>query len=481
MPLIGGAFLIGAKHWDYEKIKLETQVVTIITSIIVFCALFDRPEKPLVLFELVGNLKIMLKLDGLGSIFAGLVAFLWPFANMYAFEYMKHDKERKHIFFGFYIMTYGTTLGIAFSGNLLTMYLFYEVLTFVTMYLVLHPMTKKAIRATRQYLYYSLGGAVFGFFSIICLEFFGDTSQFVLGGVLDMKLVRDNVNMVLLMFVFAFCGFGVKAALFPFHGWLPKASVAPTPVTALLHAVAVVKSGAFAIIRIIYYSYGTKFLSGTWAQYVVMILAMATIVYGSTMAVKEIHIKRRLAYSTVSNLSYILLAATFMTPAGMTASVVHLMMHAFMKICGFFCIGAVMHQTGKNYMSEIEGMGRKMPIIFSCLTIAGIALAGIPPFAGFISKWNLVSAGLKLGTPMAMFAIAVLLYSSLLTAMYMGEYVIRAWFPRKGVELANHEGAKDPDGDMILPILVFTCVIVLLGLYSDSFVSLIQNVAQGLV
>ena len=266
VPFAGGAVLFGAKKWNYKTIMIYSEILTIVTSILVGLLVFHRPQEGLRIFELVGNLKIMLKLDGLGSIFAGLVAVLWPLANLYAFEYMKHDKERKHTFFAFYIMTYGVTLGIAFAGNILTMYFFYELLTLVTVYLVMHPMHKKAIRASRMYLYYSLGGAAFAFLSIICLTVFGDTSNFVLGGVLDLQKVAVHPNWVLTMFLLAFCGFGVKAAIFPFHGWLPRASVAPTPVTALLHAVAVVKSGAFAIIRIIYYSYGADFLRGTWAQ-----------------------------------------------------------------------------------------------------------------------------------------------------------------------------------------------------------------------
>ena len=480
IPFVGGAILLGAKHWSYGRIKKYSEIVTMLTSILVGMQLLNRPSEGLVLFNLAGNLRIIMKLDGLGCIFAGLIAFLWPLANLYAFEYMKHDKDRKHVFFGFYIITYGATLGIAFAGNILTMYFFYEMMTLVTVYLVLHPMTKKAIRASRQYLYYSLGGAAFAFFSIVCLEIFGDTSNFVLGGVLDLEMAKGNVNLVLFMFVLAFCGFGVKAALFPFHGWLPKASVAPTPVTALLHAVAVVKAGAFAIIRIIYYSYGIEFLKGTWAQYVVMLLAMITILYGSTMAVKEIHLKRRLAYSTVSNLSYILLGATFMNPAGMIGSMVHLVMHAFMKICGFFCIGAIMHQTGKNYMNEIEGLAKKMPVIFGCLTLAGISLAGIPPFAGFISKWNLAAGGFSMESPMGILAVCVLLYSSLLTVIYMGQYVVRAWFPRKEVQLPDNSKAADPNWYMKLPIIIFAIMILILGMFSENLVSLIREVAYGI-
>lgn len=479
IPLLGGAALFLAKDLEYKRLQVICEILTVLTSILVWTLVFHRPEEEILLFQLTGNLRIILKLDGLGCIFAGLVAFLWPLANLYAFEYMSHDEKRRHVFFGFYIMTYGVTLGIAFAGNILTLYFFYELLTLVTVYLVMHPMHKKAIRASRMYLYYSLGGAAFAFLSIICLTIFGDTTNFVLGGVLDMEKVSAHPNWVLTMFLLAFCGFGVKAALFPFHGWLPRASVAPTPVTALLHAVAVVKSGAFAIIRIIYYSYGADFLCGTWAQYVVMAMAMLTILYASTMAVKEIHLKRRLAYSTISNLSYILLGATMMTPLGMIGAVFHLVMHAFMKICGFFCVGAVMHQTDRNYLAEIEGLGRKMPVIFGCFTIAGISLAGIPPMAGFISKWNIGTAALMSENPLGYAAMGVLLYSAFMTAIYMGVIILKAWFPRKTCTNTFSEKDRDPNWKMKLPILVFACMLICLGLFSRPLVNVIKAIAYG--
>lgn len=481
IPFVGGFVLFGAKEWEYKKLQMVSEMLVIATSLLVGLIILKKPEEEFLFFQLTGNLRMVLKLDGLGSIFAGLVAFLWPFANLYAFEYMSHEEKRRHTFFGFYTMTYGVTLGIAFSGNILTMYFFYELLTLVTVYLVMHPMHKKAIRASRMYLYYSLGGAAFAFLSIICLTVFGDTSNFVLGGVLDLQKVSQHPNWVLTMFLLAFCGFGVKAAIFPFHGWLPRASVAPTPVTALLHAVAVVKSGAFAIIRIIYYSYGAQFLKGTWAQYVVTAMAMVTILYASTMAVKEIHIKRRLAYSTISNLSYILLGAVMMTPLGMIGAVCHLVIHAFMKICGFFCVGAVMHQTGKNYISEIEGLGRRMPVVFGCFTVAAVSLTGIPPFGGFISKWNLGTAALTSENPLGYAAMGVLLYSAFMTAIYMGTIVLKAWFPREEEILTFTENEKDPGWKMKLPVIVFACMIFLLGVFAKPLLGIIENAAGGIL
>lgn len=432
----------------------------------------------LVLFRLYGNLTVMFKLDGMGCVFAGLVAVLWPLATLYALEYMRKDK-RKVTFFAYYLMTYGVTAGIAFAGNLVTMYLFYEMLTLVTFPLVLFPLTAEAVRASRKYLYYSIGGAAFAFIGLVFVLGYSATgnTEFLPGGVLDVTAAAGRRNVLLLVYVLAFFGFGVKAALFPCHGWLPEATVAPTPVTALLHAVAVVKSGAFAILRFTYFSYGTAFLRGSWAQWVVMGAALLSIVYGSTMAVREIRWKRRLAYSTVSNLSYILFGASMMTPLGLTAALSHMVAHAFMKICSFFCAGAVMHQTGKTKVYELDGLGRQMPVTFGCLTVASLSLMGIPLFAGFISKWNLAQGAFGCGErlmesgaaggwlPFA--GVAVILYSALMTGIYMLTVLVRAYFPQFMPEAEAAAGTPegDPNWMMLVPLLIFAAVIVVLGVH----------------
>ena len=305
----------------------------------------------------------------------------------------------------------------------------------VTVPLVMHTLTREAILASRKYLYYSLGGAAFAFIGLIFIIIYGNTTDFILGGVLDPEKIGARTNVLLLIYVIAFMGFGVKAAISPFNSWLPDAGVAPTPVTALLHAVAVVKSGAFAIIRLTFYSFGTDFLRGTWAQDVVMAIVMFTIVYGCSRAIKETHIKRRLAYSTISNLSYILFGVTVMTPLGMVGALTHLIFHAVIKIAAFFCAGAIMHQTERQYVHELDGMGYKMPCVFGVFTVSALALMGVPGLAGFISKWNLASAAVESGNGLAFGGIACLLVSALLTAIYMFTIVVRAFFPGRGFEI----------------------------------------------
>lgn len=458
------------------EIFLECAII--LNSILVWYLLLHRPDSTFLLAHFTGNLSICFQVDGLGMVFAGLVSALWPFATLYAFEYMTKEEHEK-IFFLFYTVTYGVTLGIALSANLLTMYFFYELLTLVTVPLVMHTLTREAILASRKYLYYSLGGAAFAFIGLIMIIVYGTTTDFIYGGILDLSKIGARTNILLFVYVMAFMGFGVKAAVCPFNSWLPQAGVAPTPVTALLHAVAVVKSGAFAIIRLTYYSFGTDFLRGTWAQTVVMLVVMFTIVYGCSRAVKETHLKRRLAYSTISNLSYILFGVTIMTPLGLVGALSHLIFHALIKIASFFCAGAIIHQTGRSYVHELDGLGYKMPCVFGVFTVSALALMGVPGLAGFISKWNLASAAVDSGNPVSYFGIACLLISALLTAIYMLTIVVRAFFPGRDFDYNTLTGVSDPNWKMLLPLFAFTFFIILFGVYSQPLVDFFYEVAAG--
>lgn len=508
LPILGGLAIIlagqlgsGESRKDpfrsYRNLEVYVEVITLLTSLVLGGLICWAGEgDSFVLFHLFGELTVMFRLDGMSRVFAGLIAFLWPLAVLYSFEYMRNE-ERRPSFFAFYLMTYGVTAGIALSGNLITMYLFYEMLTLVTFPLVLHPMTREARRASRIYLYYSIGGAAFAFLSLVFVLRFSatGTTEFIPGGVLDLQAVGEWQNVLYVVFLLAFYGFSVKAALFPCHGWLPKATVAPTPVTALLHAVAVVKSGAFAILRLTYFSFGVDFLRGSWAQWVMMGAAMVSIAFGSTMAVKEGHWKRRLAYSTTSNLSYILLGASMMSPLGLLAALSHMVAHGVMKICAFFCAGAVMHQTGKTYVYELDGLGRKMPVTFGCLTAASLSLIGIPLFVGFISKWNIARSGFVCGVEstaafgswglLPFGAVAVLLYSALMTAIYMLTVVIRAYFPKvpDGLTAPDEavERAKDPNWMMLVPLVVFAAVILILGVHSQPLMACLAQIGREAV
>ena len=479
LPMLGGIAVRFLPFKKKQQLYVFLETIMVLTSIIVWRLILGGTTEVFHVVHFFNDLSISFKIDGMTMVFAGLVSFLWPLATLYAFEYMEHH-ERRETFFMFYSLAYGVTLGIAFASDMLTMYFFYELLTLSTVPLVMHTLEREAILASRKYLYYSLGGAAFALMGMVFLMVYGDTLEFTLGGVLSMEKAAGHEGILLWIYLFAFLGFGVKAAIFPLSGWLPTAGVAPTPVTALLHAVAVVKAGVFALIRLTYYSFGADFLRGSWVQNVVMALAMFTTVYGCSRALKESHIKRRLAYSTVSNLSYIIFGITIMTPMGLVGALCHLVCHAVMKICSFMCAGAFMHQTGKKYIYEMDGMGRKMPVVFGCFTVSALGLMGVPGFAGFISKWNLTKAAVESENVLSYFGIVALLISALLTAIYMLTVVVRAFFPKREFDYQTIEGVKDPSWQMKLPLILCAIGTVLLGLCSGQLVEFFGNVAKGL-
>lgn len=478
LPIMAGLLVPVLPFQNRKQMMWYVEGVTVITSVLVLVMLMNRPESALNLFRFSENMLLKFQLDGLGMVFAGMVAFLWPLAILYSFEYMKHEGHEKS-FFMFYTITYGITLGVALSGDIVTMYVFFEMLSLVTVPLVMHTLTREAIHASRTYFFYMIGGAACAFMGMIFVLNYG-SSSFVMGGGLNLEKIGSKENLLLFGYLMCFCGFGVKTAMWPCSGWLPKAGVAPTPVTALLHAVAVVKTGAFAAMRVTYYSFGTEFLKGTWAQSFLLVLIIFTIVYGCSRGVKETHLKRRLAWSTVSNLSYILFGVALMTPLGLVGALSHMIFHATMKICLFFCAGAVIYKTGKNYVYELDGFGRKMPVVFICFTISGLALMGLPGLCGFISKWNLAAAAVESGTVLAYVGVAALLVSALLTALYIMPVSVRAFFPGKDFDYHTITWVKDPNWMMTVPLVILVLLIGYFGVHPQPVLDVFAAVAAGM-
>lgn len=422
---------------------------------------------------------ISLRIDGASMVYGAIVSVLWPVVTVYALDYMAHEGHESR-FFGFWLMAFGVVLGVAYSEDLLSLYFFYELLTLSTLPLVMHTMDEKARYAGRKYIVYSLSGAAFAFIGLVFLLNYGvGHLNFVYGGVLDPARVAGNEQTLLIVFVAAFFGFGVKAAIFPFHGWLPDASVAPTPVSALLHAVAVVKAGAFAVMRLIYFGFGTDFLRGSWAQTVVMCATIATIVYGSARALRTPHLKRRLAYSTVSNLSYILFAFTLMSPAGLLGGMTHMVYHAFIKITMFCCAGAIIHQSGREYVYELEDCGRAMPVVFATFTLSSFALIGLPPLGGFAGKWMIAEGAVASGSPLAYGGIGALILSALLTTLYLITIVARAYFPIGELDREALARLRDPGKGMTVPLVVLTAAGVVLALCSNRIIAFLTLVANN--
>ncbi len=461
------AICLSFKAFQNRKLRNAFVLASVlINSIFVALIVTVPPADGFTLLKISISLSFSLKVDGMTRIFAAITAILWPLTTIYAFDYMKHENhERK--FFAFFLLAYGATAGVALAQNLESMYLFFELLTFSTLPLVMHKMDYAARFAGKRYLVYSIAGASIGFIALVFISVYGTSTDFVLGGVFaGITLSEEVISVLRIAFTLAFFGFGVKAALFPMCAWLPSASVAPTPVTALLHAVAVVKAGAFACIRITYYSFGTELLSGTFAQYIPMLAAAITIIFGSLEAVRSNHLKRRMAWSTVSNLSYILLAVTAMCNAGLTAASLHMIFHAFIKITLFFCIGAIMEKSHTEYFDQIGGISKKMPVTMLCFTVSGIALMGIPPSPAFFSKWAIGTASSAVST-WGYVGIAALIISALLTAIYILSVSVKAY---EKVDFISEHSVKESIM-MNVPIIALTLCIILMGCFSG----VIQN------
>ncbi len=480
LPILSGALL---PLFRFEKGGRRAAYVLACTCLTSLCLLYCLlvPQESVVLCHFSDTLAVTLSLDGLGKVFAALVAFLWPFASLYAFEYME-KASGQNTFFAFYTISFGVTLGVAMADNLLSLYVFYELLTFATLPLVMHGMRHEAVDAGLKYLYYSLGGAALAFIGLVFILYFGQGSTaFAFGGSLPASAVQGNETLLRAGYVLCFLGFGVKAAVFPLHGWLPSVAVAPTPVTALLHAVAVVKAGAFAIIRVTYYTFGAGLLAGTFAQYVPLALAIFTIVFGCVMAVRERNLKRRLAYSTVSNLSYILFGALLLTPGGMQAGLLHMVFHALMKITLFAAAGTVLEKTGKRYVSDLRGLSKRMPLTMAAFALGALAMTGVPPLPGFLSKWSLAEAALTAGGALPIIGLCALIVSALLTAGYLVVPTVTAWFMPLPENAELPKASYDPGWRMLVPFVVFCAAMLACSLYPSPLVAYLRDVAAGIL
>lgn len=478
LPLVGAALLFILRPKNERARNLLIMAFTLLTSGMVALCLLTPGDHQVTLLRITDTLTLSFRLDGLGRIFGGLVGFLWPIATLYGLEYMRHEGG-ENTFFGYYLLSYFSTLGIAFSEDLMTLYVFYELLTFATLPLVMHGMHAKNVYAGRKYVYYSLGGAALGFMALVTVVNYSGTSNFIYGGI--PALAAAPMEVLLPMFVIGFFGFGAKAAVFPMHGWLPTASIAPTPVTALLHAVAVVKAGAFAVIRLSYYCFTPDLMRGTWAQSVCLAVCAGTIVIGSAMAVRERHLKRRLAYSTMSNLSYVLFGALLLTPEGLQGGLMHMVFHALMKITLFSCVGAIMVQTGKSYVADIRGLSRRMPFICAVFLFSAIELVGIPPFVGFQSKWALATAGMNSGNILGIVGMGALIVSAILTAIYLLAPAVSTYALPLEPTAHMEERSYDPGWRMKTALVILCVTMAVLAFGSAPLIRYLAAVAGGVL
>ncbi|MEE8352790.1 MAG: proton-conducting transporter membrane subunit [Rhodospirillales bacterium] len=375
------------------------------------------------ILEMLPGLGIVFTVEPLGFIFAGIASFLWLVTTIYSIGYMRgHDEQNQTRFYAFFAVALGAAIGVAFAGNMLTLFLFYEVLTLSTFPLVTHNGDEKAKRAGRVYLGILLGTSIaFQLTAIIWTWSLAGTLDFTQGGILSDK--AEGLPVAILLGLYAF-GIG-KAALMPFHRWLPAAMVAPTPVSALLHAVAVVKAGVFSVVKVVVYIFGIDFLfavgASQWLQYV----AAGTILISSLVAMTKDNLKARLAYSTISQLSYIVLGAMLVTDLSIIGGGMHIATHAFGKITLFFCAGAFMVAAHKTEISQMHGIGKAMPFTTAAFLIGSLSIIGLPPFGGLWSKWYLAMGALEADQ---LVMVGVLMVSSLLSVAYLLPIPIRGFF-----------------------------------------------------
>ncbi len=467
-PMITGplASLLPVKPEKGRNIRYA--IVMILTDILAVLSYLYGGN--ITLFRFTDRASFTFSPDSFGKIYLIMVLILYTAVCFYAFEYMKTE-ERQEVFFGFYFVSLGALIAISLSGNLVTLYFCFELATLSSVPMVLHEMTKEAVSAGLKYLFYSIAGALMGLLSVFFVYYYsGEQEGFIPGGILDTGLLSGNEKVFLAAVFIGILGFGTKAGLYPMHGWLPTAHpIAPAPASALLSGI-IAKAGVIAIIRLVYYSVGTDFLRGTWVQYAWMSLAMLTILMGSTCAFREKILKKRLAYSTVSQISYILLGLSMMSEEGLRGGILHLISHAVSKGCLFLVAGIFICKLGKRSVTELKGIGKIMPVTMWCFMIASLSLVGIPPMGGFTSKWALALASLKTG--MGVFSFLppiVLLISALLTAGYLFPVAVDAFFPGQDFDPASLEG-KEPPYLMTVPLMVLCLVSLIAGIFGTRIV-----------
>lgn len=483
LPAVAGIILLAASFVEHLRGKTEGSLkklhiytaVTLILSVAATLYVSWTGERTLSLFTLLDDIPIYFHSDNLSRFFAVIVGIVWLAVGFYSFEYMKHEGEEKR-FFGLYLLLYGVLIGLCFSGNLVTMYVFYEMMTLVSMPMVLHNGSREAIMAALKYLFYSMCGAYGGLFGIIFLYRYCDTLTFTAGGTLNLTAAQGHTG-ILLVTVFAMIvGFGAKAGMFPLHSWLPAAHpAAPSPASAVLSGI-IVKFGVLAIIRTVYYIVGVEFIRGTWVQYAWMTLALLTVFMGSMLAFREPVLKKRLAYSTVSQISYILFGLSLLLPDAMTGALLHVAAHVFIKCGLFLTAGVFLYRFNYTRVDQLSGMGKKMPKTLWCYTIFALALIGIPPTAGFISKWYLAEGALQSGISIySWLGPVVLLVSALLTAGYLLPITMKGFFPGEEADSLDLT-REEPSAYMLIPLVIMVIPALLFGILPNPLIQYISDI-----
>ena len=435
IPVIGGIAVYAMPVSERTRNILCAACVFLTDLTAVYAAV--KGGSPVELGQLSEGVRFSFRSDTLGNCFLAVVLILYTCILFYAFEYMKME-ERRPLFYAFYMISMGALIAECFSANLVTMYLSFEFLTLSSMPLVLHERTKEAVAAGLKYLFYSIAGAMMGLLAVFFVyAFTGESSQFAFGGILDTAKVTGNEMILLAAVMAGIVGFGAKAGM--------------------------------AVIRLVYFSVGTQLLRGTWVQYAWMCLALLTIFMGSMMAFREKIFKKRLAYSTISQLSYVMLGLSLMSEDGLKGGLLHVFSHAGSKACLFMMAGVFIYKLRVRRTDELTGVGKVMPLALGCFTAASISLVGIPPMGGFTSKWAIASAAIRSGTgSFAVIGPVMLLISALLTAGYLLPIMVDGYFPGGGASYTKEEYAE-PNALMLVPMFILCVASLLVGLFGSTF------------
>lgn len=437
-------------------------------------AILDGKTIEYTLFHLLPGVEIKFRADAFGTLFALGASFLWILTSFYSIGYMRPLKAHSQTrYFACFAIALSTTIGVAFSANLFTMFIFYEGLTIITYPLVGHKQDAESMAGSRKYVIYLLGAAKAFLVAAIILTYnLAGTLEFSKGGLFPAGIQNSHptlLSIIFLMFLFGFA----KCAVMPLHGWLPAAMVAPTPVSALLHAVAVVKTGVFTVLRVIFFVFGPGLLTDIGVHNAAIFFAAFTLIMASVIALSRDNLKARLAFSTVSQLSYIILGAAMLTPSSMIGGISHITMHAFAKITLFFCAGSIYVSTHKTEVSQLSGIGKKMPWTMIAFAIGTLNMIGVPSVGGFISKLYLVVGALEGDS---IIILCVLLTSALLNAAYFVPVVYKAFFEKEQHE-EHHEEIKEIPF-MVVPLFLCAIGTLVLGFYPDFVLQLAKEVIR---
>ncbi len=471
-----GALLIA---WTGQRRANLREFWSIATGVVMFALIASMIPEVLaggtvefVLFRILPGIELAFRADAFGVLFASGASLLWILTSFYSIGYMRSLKEHAQTrYFSCFALALTATIGVAFSANLFTLFVFYEALTLVTYPLVGHNETAEARAGARKYVIYLLGAAkVFLVAAIVLTYNVAGTLEFRSGGILPAEQISERPTLLLMIFALFLFGFA-KNALMPLHSWLPAAMVAPTPVSALLHAVAVVKTGVFSTVRVFLFVFGPEAMREIGADQLALGFAAVTILAGSLLALSQDNLKARLAFSTVSQLSYIILGAALLNSSGVLGGVAHITNHAVSKITLFLCAGSIYVSAHKTEISQMSGLAKRMPWTMAAFVLASLSVVGIPLTSGFVSKWYLALGTVDEGR---FILLGVLLVSSLLNAVYLGSIVYKAYFEQ---ETSTSEEIREVPW-MVAPLTICAAISLLLGLYPVPVLELAGRVLQ---